>query len=58
VEEIPSTWVNWDLTKLLVEELCGLGIAEVEIIDRCYVLARIPANPGKEGCLPVTFIAI
>jgi tripeptide aminopeptidase len=57
VEKTPSTPGQWDLAKLLVKELRDLGLAEVELTDYCYVLARIPASPGKDACPPVAFMA-
>jgi tripeptide aminopeptidase len=57
VEETPSTPGQWELAKILVEELRGLGLTEVELTGHCYVLARIPASPGKEGCPAAAFMA-
>jgi tripeptide aminopeptidase len=54
---IPSTASQWDLAKLLVEELTGLGIAEVSIDEHCYVIARVPASPGLENAPAVGFMA-
>jgi len=55
--ETPSTPGQWDLAKLLVEELRGLGISDVILTDHCYVIARIPASPGKENKPAVGFLA-
>jgi tripeptide aminopeptidase len=57
VEETPSTPEQWDLARLLVEELRSLGLADAELTQHCYVIARIPASPGKEGSPPVGFLA-
>jgi tripeptide aminopeptidase len=45
---IPSTPTQWNLARLLVDELKALGIAEVSVDDKCFVIARIPATPGYE----------
>ncbi|MDR3172940.1 MAG: tripeptide aminopeptidase PepT, partial [Treponema sp.] len=57
IAETPSTPGQWDLARLLAEELRGLGLTEVELTDHCYVLARIPASPGKEGLAATAFMA-
>ena len=57
IAETPSTPGQWDLAKALAEELRGLGIADVALTDHCYVIARIPASPGKENALPLGFLA-
>jgi tripeptide aminopeptidase len=57
VSDTPSTPGQWELAKALIEELCGLGIKDPTLTDHCYVIARIPASPGKENRLPVGFLA-
>lgn len=54
---IPSTESQWDLARLLVDELAALGIKDVSIDDHCYVIASIPASPGMEGKPAVGFMA-
>jgi tripeptide aminopeptidase len=39
----PSTAKQLDLSRLLAEELRGLGLAEVELTEHGYVLATLPA---------------
>jgi tripeptide aminopeptidase len=56
-EAAPSTPDQWDLAKLLAEELRGLGLKDVELTGHCYVIARLPASPGKEGLPAVGFLA-
>jgi len=47
----PSTTIQFDLLRLLVDELKGIGASDVELTDYGVVLATIPATaPGK---LPV-----
>ncbi|MBN2873901.1 MAG: tripeptide aminopeptidase PepT, partial [Spirochaetales bacterium] len=48
VDVIPSTQSQWDLARLLEAELKGLGIADVVVDERCFVIARLPAAPGYE----------
>lgn len=46
---IPSTPSQWNLARLLVDELKALGIRDVAIDDHCFVIARVPASPGMEN---------
>jgi tripeptide aminopeptidase len=57
VEATPSTPGQWDLAKALACELAGLGAGDVELTDHCYVIARLPASPGREGAPPIGFLA-
>lgn len=44
----PSTPGQWDLLRLLEQELRGLGLADVVLTEHGYVLATLPATaPGK-----------
>ena len=43
-EMVPSTEVQWNLAKLLVEELKGIGAEDVVLAEHCYVYATIPAT--------------
>lgn len=43
-ETVPSTPAQWDLARLLVDELNELGAQDVHLGDTCIVYARIPAN--------------
>jgi len=49
IEDIPSTARQWDLARLLVEELKALGIADVTLDEHCYLIARLNASPGLES---------
>ncbi len=53
----PSTARQFDLARLLVEELRGLGVADAEVTDTCYVYGHLPATPGHEGAPCLGFIA-
>jgi tripeptide aminopeptidase len=45
----PSTPGQWNLLRLLAQELKDLGIADVRLTDDGYVLATVPANSPKAG---------
>ena len=52
----PTTKKQFELAELLVEELKGLGLKDVGLDAKCYVMATIPANTDKK--LPtIGFIA-
>lgn len=56
VEQFPSTKKQFDLARLLVEELKEIGISEVSLDEEYgYVYAGIPAT--KEGCKTIAFIS-
>ncbi len=57
VEAIPSTQTQWELSRLLVEELKGLGLKDVTLDEHCYLLARLPASPGLESAPSIGFMA-
>ena len=57
IEETPSTPGQWNLANALRDELRGLGLKDVRVTDQCYVIARLPASPGKESAPPVGFLA-
>lgn len=44
----PSTAKQLNLSKLLVEELRGLGVSDVELDENGYVYATIPANVDEK----------
>ena len=56
--QIPSTPCQWDLARLLAEELRTLGLADAHVDDHCYVMATIPSNlpDGSDG-VPLGLIA-
>ncbi|MDR0584968.1 MAG: peptidase T [Treponema sp.] len=55
--ETPSSPGQWELAKALRDELLGLGLADVELTDHCYVIARLPPSPGKEAAPSIGFLA-
>jgi len=40
----PSTEKQWDLAKVLVEELKEIGMKEVDLNENCYIMATLPSN--------------
>ena len=53
----PSTPEQWDLAKVLEEELAELGLADVAVDGNCIVTGRIPATPGHEDAPVLGFLA-
>ena len=47
--QTPSTERQFDLARLLADELRSFGIQDVEVTEYCYVIARIPASDGVTG---------
>ena len=53
----PSTEQQFDLARILVDELRELGIADAELTDSCYVYGHLEATPGCEDAPCLGFIA-
>ena len=53
----PSFEGEFDLAKVLCEELKELGLQDVTISDNCYVYGYLPATAGYEEAVPMGFIA-
>lgn len=56
-ETVPSTQRQFDLGRLLAQELKDMGIEQVELDDMCYLYAQIPATPGCEDRPAIGLIA-
>jgi peptidase T len=56
-EEIPSTPTQWELAKLLLEELKALGIEDASLDEHCYLIARLPASRGLESAPSIGLMA-
>ena len=56
-ESVPSTSRQFDLAKLLVEEMKELGIEDAHVDDKCYVYGTLPATKGYEDKSKLGFIA-
>ncbi len=40
----PSTEKQWDLAKILVEDLKSIGMQDITLDDNCYIMATLPSN--------------
>ena len=53
----PSTPGQWDLARLLVDELKELGLENPSVNEHCIVTAWLPAAPGLEHVPALGFLA-
>ena len=53
----PSSMRQFDLAKMLVEEMKELGIEDARVDDKCYVYGTLPATEGFEQVKALGFIA-
>ncbi len=56
-ETYPSTERQWDLARILVDELKAVGLEDAAVDEHCYVTATLPATAGLEDVPVVAFIA-
>ena len=54
---VPTSARQFDLAKLLVDELKAIGITDAEVDDMCYVYASLPATTGYENAPRLGFVA-
>ncbi len=54
---VPTSACQFELAKLLVDELHGLGLADAYVDDKCYVYAILPATAGYETATKIGFVA-
>ena len=54
---VPSSACQWDLAKLLLEELHELGLTDAYINDKGFVYGKIPATEGYEDSVKIGFMA-
>lgn len=54
---IPSTDRQFELAKVLEQELKELGLTKVVLTEHCYVYGLLPATPGLENKKAVGFIS-
>lgn len=47
-DRTPSTEYQWDLARLLEQELRQLGLADVHLNEKCFLTATLPANVQDE----------
>lgn len=57
IARIPSTDRQFELGKVLEQELIQLGLEKVTLTDHCYVYGLLPATPGYESKKALGFIA-
>ena len=53
----PSTSCQWDLARVLVDELRQLGLEDPDVDDNCIVTAWLPATLGYEDAPALGFLA-
>lgn len=53
----PTTSRQFDLAKLLVEQLKALGVEDACVDDKCYVYGTLPATPGYEEKTALGFVS-
>lgn len=46
---VPSTECQFDLARMLAEELAQVGAVDIRVTDHAYVTAHVPASTGAEG---------
>jgi tripeptide aminopeptidase len=51
----PSTDRQWDLARILEQELKELGIESVQLTEYGYIIARVPASKGYEASPSIVF---
>ena len=56
-DTVPSTARQFDLARLLEQELNDLGVSDVYVDEHCYVYGKIPATPGYEDRPCIGFLA-
>lgn len=56
-DQSPSTPGQWDLLRLLQQELLDLGASDVHLTDDGFVLASVPANAPETNAPTVAFLA-
>lgn len=56
-QTVPSSKCQFDLAKILLEELKELGVTDSYTDDKSFVYGKIPATEGYENCTKIGFIA-
>lgn len=46
--QCPSSDIQWDLAKVIVEDLKKLGLEDISLDENCYIMATLPANCTEE----------
>lgn len=53
----PSSQCQFELARLLEQEMTGLGLQDVRLDENCYLYGRLPATEGLEDKPAIGFIA-
>lgn len=56
-ETVPSAEREFDLAKMLLEEMKEIGIQDVVLDEKCYIYGVVPATPGYEDKPAVGLVA-
>lgn len=56
-ETVPSSQCQFDLARILEQEMKELGLSDVYLSDTCYLYGKLPATPGLEDRPAIGFIA-
>lgn len=56
-DKVPTTSCQFNLAKILADELKDLGLTKVILDDKCFVYGSLPATPGYETRKKLGFIA-
>ena len=57
-DKVPTTSCQFNLAKILADELKDLGLTKVILDDKCFVYGILPATPGYETRKKLGFIAL
>ncbi|MCF0150555.1 MAG: peptidase T [Firmicutes bacterium] len=57
IEKDPTTEMQWDLAKILVEDMKALGMEDARVDQYCRVYGTYPASKGWEDVPAIGFIA-
>lgn len=44
----PSSKIQWDLAKVIIEDLKALGMEDITLDENCYIMATLPANCDED----------
>ena len=56
-QTVPSSDGQFDLARVLENEMKELGLSDVYLDDKCYLYGKLPATKGYENCPAIGFIA-
>ena len=57
VDQIPSTQRQFELARVLEQEMKEIGLSKVSLDEHCYVYGLLPATSGMEDVKSIGFIA-